>query len=137
LKSFTLNLQSEEEKRLSAGMYLPLMVLTYCKEYGRALQLNEMKFRFHQAALEEYEESALYYVAISPLVARRFVDEIEAAIRQMRQHPKACAVIEDDIRRRLVKRFPFGIYYCLEEDHILIVAVMHLSRIPGYWKDRI
>jgi plasmid stabilization system protein ParE len=43
-----------------------------------------MKFRFHPEALEEYEESALYYVTISPLVARRFVDEIEAAVYRMR-----------------------------------------------------
>src|ERR1035437_155694 len=96
-----------------------------------------MKFRFHPAALDEYEESSLYYVAISPLTAKRFVDEIEASIRRMRQHPKACAIVEDDIRRCLVKRFPFGIYYSLEADYILIVAVMHLSRMPGYWKDRV
>jgi len=96
-----------------------------------------MKFRFHPAALEEYEESALYYVAISPFVANRFIDEIESAIRRMCRHPRACSVIEDNIRRCLVKRFPFGIYYSLEADHILIVAIMHLSRMPGYWKDRI
>ena len=96
-----------------------------------------MKFRFRPAALEEYEESTLYYATISPLVDRRFVSEIEAAIHRMRQHPKAWTIIEDDTRRCLVKRFPFGIYFCLEADHILIVAVMHLSRMPGYWNDRI
>ncbi len=96
-----------------------------------------MKFRFHPTALEEYQESALYYVSISPLVARRFVDEVEASIRKMRKHPKAFTVIEDDIRRCLVKRFPFRLYFTLKADHLLIVAVMHLSRMPEYWKDRI
>jgi len=96
-----------------------------------------MKFRFHPDALEEYQESAQYYVSINPLVARRFVDEIEAAIRQMCKHPKAYTIIEDDIRRCLVKKFPFGLYFSLEADYLLIVAVMHLSRMPEYWKERI
>lgn len=96
-----------------------------------------MKFRFHPEALQEYEDSALYYYSVSPLVAGRFVVEIEKAIRRMRRHPTAWAMVDEDVRRCLVKRFPFGIYFTIESDHLLIVAVMHLSRRPGYWKGRV
>lgn len=45
--------------------------------------------------------------------------------------------MEDDIRRFLVRRFPYGILYTIEADHILILAIMHLSREPGYWRHRV
>ena len=50
--------------------------------------------------------------------------------------PKAWSVIEGDIRRSLVKRFPYGVLYSEENDEIYIIAVMHLHRFPGYWKHR-
>jgi toxin ParE1/3/4 len=46
-------------------------------------------------------------------------------------------VIDDDVRRCLAQVFPYGILYTIETDFVLIVAVMHFSREPGYWKQRI
>jgi len=36
----------------------------------------------------------------------------------------------------MVRRFPFGILYRIEPEQIVVVAVMHLRRRPGYWRDR-
>ncbi|MCI0365313.1 MAG: addiction module protein, partial [Phycisphaerales bacterium] len=36
-------------------------------------------------------------------------------------------------RRRQLRRFPYGIVYSVRSDHILVVALMHLHRRPGYW----
>ena len=44
---------------------------------------------------------------------------------------------QEDIRRCLADIFPYGVLYTIEDDYVLIVAVMHLSREPGYWKKRI
>jgi plasmid stabilization system protein ParE len=41
-----------------------------------------------------------------------------------------------DIRRALLKRFPFGIFFRLRSNRIRIVAVMHLSRDPKRWRQR-
>jgi len=41
------------------------------------------------------------------------------------------------LRRRLIRRFPFGILYRIEPEEIVIVAVAHLLRKPGYWRKRI
>ncbi len=49
---------------------------------------------------------------------------------------KAWPVLEGDIRRSLVNRFPYGVLYSEERDKIFIVAVMNLYREPGYWKQR-
>jgi toxin ParE1/3/4 len=45
-------------------------------------------------------------------------------------------MIDEDIRRCLTQKFPYGILYTIEPDYILILAVMHCSREPGYWKNR-
>jgi hypothetical protein len=46
-------------------------------------------------------------------------------------------LVNEDVRRCLAHIFPYAILYTIEADYILIVAVMHLSREPGYWKDRL
>lgn len=97
-----------------------------------------MKYYFHPEALQEYSEAIQYYSDISPSLASAFIIQIENGIANILQFPQAWHPIEQDIRRCLIKRFPFGIYYTIEDDHsIIIQAVMHLSRKPNYWKDRI
>jgi len=97
-----------------------------------------MNFYFHPAALQEYSEATRYYAKISPSLAANFISMIEKGINQILLHPKAWQPIEEDIRRHLVKRFPFGIYYTIEDEKFIIIqAIMHLSRKPDYWKSRI
>jgi len=45
--------------------------------------------------------------------------------------------LEDDIRRCLTNRFPYGVLYSIEANEIFILAVMHMHRDPDYWKHRI
>ena len=97
-----------------------------------------MNYFFHPEALAEYSEAAYYYSEISSSLAERFIFHIENGIDKIISHPLAWQPIEEDIRRYLIKRFPFGIYYTIEDnDSIIIQAVMHLSREPDYWKSRI
>lgn len=96
-----------------------------------------MNYYFHPEALHEYYEATRYYVEVSPSLARAFA-QIENGINQILLHPQAWQAIEEDVRRYLIKRFPFGIYCTIEDSNsILIQAIMHLSRKPGYWKARI
>lgn len=97
-----------------------------------------MNYHFHPEALHKYAEATQYYAEISPSIASAFVAQIEKGINQILLYPQAWQSIEEDVRRYLVKRFPFGIYYTIENtDSIVIQAVIHLSRKPGYWKARI
>lgn|SRR6185369_5840509 len=98
-------------------------------------------YGFHSAAAEEYFAATQYYVEhASPLVAAAFVAEVEAAIQTLLASPTRWAVIEKPkIRRYLLTRFPYSIYYRWEpgRDCISIYAVMHFSRRPGYWRQRV
>ncbi len=46
-------------------------------------------------------------------------------------------MIEQNVRRCLTHTFPCGILYTIEAESILILAVMHLRRRPGYWRSRL
>lgn len=95
-----------------------------------------MKFVFHPAALTEYAEAVRFYVEQRPELAQSFIDAVENAIYRLRESPERYPVLEEDIRRCMTKKFPYGILYTIEPDYILILAVMHSNRAPGYWKSR-
>jgi len=98
-------------------------------------------YGFHSEAADEYLATTRYYFDhVSPLVATAFVAEVEAAIQTLLASPTTWSVIEEpQIRRYLLNRFPYSLYYRWEpeRDRVSIYAVMHFSRRPGYWRDRI
>ena len=96
-----------------------------------------MIYRFHPEALDEYQQATLYYAERDPTLALRFVEAIEDTIRRVVESPQRWRVLDEDVRRCLTHVFPYGILYTIEPDFILIVAVMHGSREPGYWKRRV
>lgn len=95
-----------------------------------------MRVRLDLAARDEYQDAALYYLAESPRIAAAFVNQVETAIGMIRENPMMWRVIKADVRRYLVRQFPFGIYYPVESDEIVIWAIMHLHRKPDYWQVR-
>jgi len=95
-----------------------------------------MSFSFHPEAEEELNGVIDYYEDIEPGLGYDFAIEVHATITRSVDFPKAWATLEVDVRRSLVRRFPYGILYSEEKDGIFIVAVMHLHRKPGYWKHR-
>jgi plasmid stabilization system protein ParE len=98
-------------------------------------------YGFHSDAAEEYLAATRYYLdRASPLVAASFVAEIEAAIQILLTSPMTWPIIEEpQIRRYLLRRFPYSIYYRWEsdQDRVSIYALMHFNQRPGYWRGRV
>jgi toxin ParE1/3/4 len=95
-----------------------------------------MKYVFHPEALAEYSDAVQYYAEQRREIAQAFINAIEDAIFRIKESPNRYAAIDEDIRRCMTRKFPYGILYTIEQDYILILAVMHCSREVGYWKDR-
>ena len=96
-----------------------------------------MRFEFHPEALEEYDEAAHYYAGQQPDLDLRFIACVENAIELILEDPLRWRPFDEDVRRCLTRVFPYGVLYTIEPDFVLIVAVAHCSRDPGYWKHRI
>jgi toxin ParE1/3/4 len=95
-----------------------------------------MRYVFHPEALTEYSEAVQYYAEKRAEVAQVFINNVEDAVYRIRESPDRYVVIDEDVRRCMTRKFPYGILYTIEQDYILILAVMHCSREPGYWKNR-
>ena len=95
-----------------------------------------MTFGFHPEAEAELIEAVAFYERAGPSLGEEFSLEVRAAMRNILSYPNAWPVLEGSIRRCLVNRFPYGVLYSAEPDRIFVLAVMHLHRRPGYWKDR-
>jgi plasmid stabilization system protein ParE len=95
-----------------------------------------MTFGFHPEAEAELIEAVAFYERAEPSLGEEFSLEVRAAMRNALSYPNAWPVLEGDVRRCLVNRFPYGILYSVEPDRIFVLAMMHLHRRPGYWKER-
>ena len=95
-----------------------------------------MKYSFHPEAEAEFVQAIEYYEECEVGLGYDFAIEVYSAIERTVAYPKAWPIIEEDIRRSLVGRFPYGILYAEEDEELFIVAVMHLHRDPDYWKHR-
>jgi plasmid stabilization system protein ParE len=91
---------------------------------------------FHPEAQSELMESARYYESQQVGLGHRFLDAVAAALGRVQQHPQLYREVESGIRQCRVLRFPYGLIYRIKTDHLEIVAVMHLHRQPGYWRQR-
>lgn len=92
---------------------------------------------FLPEAEQEMFEAAAYYQAQTSGLGFDYLSEVEQAVQAIAESPITWPIIEGELRRRLVKRFPFGILYRIEPEEIVIVAVAHLRRRPDYWKKRL
>lgn len=95
-----------------------------------------MNYSFHPEAEAEFVHAIEYYEECEDGLGYDFAVEVYIAIERIAAHPKAWQCIEEDIRRSMLSRFPYGILYVEEKNKIYILAVMHLHRDPDYWKHR-
>lgn len=96
-----------------------------------------MTYDFHPEALLEYLEAAELYESRRPGLGAAFTREVEAAIERILEAPDRWRSVKQDVRRCLTHTFPYGLLCTIEEDSILIIAVAHGSREPGYWRHRL
>jgi len=94
------------------------------------------KATFHEDAEAEMIEAARYYEERSSGLGLSFLDAVEAAVSEILEYPKACPLLGDHVRRKLLSRFPYGVIFAVEEDRIRVVAIAHLKRRPEYWRYR-
>jgi len=99
-----------------------------------------MKWRIEAEARAELEAAVEWYEAARQGLGARFLDEFENGIRAIAAMPHAWHPLGDDLRRFRLRRFPYGIIYldrAEEAEEIVIIAVAHLHRRPGYWRHRL
>jgi toxin ParE1/3/4 len=91
---------------------------------------------FHPEAAIEFEEAAAFYESKVAGLGKSFSAEVERTVGFIQEFPDAGASVNTNLRRVLVDRFPYAIVYQRTVDSVVIIAVAHQRRRPGYWRGR-
>jgi toxin ParE1/3/4 len=92
--------------------------------------------RLLREAEEELRLAAQYYEEVQPGLGRALIAEVRRAKELIAEYPLAAHIERGDIRVRSVARFPYRIYYRVRPDEIIVVAIGHSRRRPGFWQSR-
>lgn len=92
---------------------------------------------FHEDARAELAEASHYYEDRVPGLGQALIDDVENGVREILEHPNACERVSKSLRRKLLNRFPYGLIYTVETNHIRIMAIAHQKRRPEYWRYRL
>ena len=95
-----------------------------------------MKYRFHPEAEAELNDAVDYYDACQKGLGLEFAREVHIAIKSICDFPLAWTPLSPNTRRRLLRRFPYGVAYQFKAGEIVIIAIMQLNRKPDYWRRR-
>jgi plasmid stabilization system protein ParE len=88
------------------------------------------------AASEETLTALAWYRERSEAAAVAFADEVRLALDRIQRSPETWTSHDHGTHRTLLRRFPYEIVYRLLPDKILVVAIAHSKRKPGYWRGR-
>jgi len=93
--------------------------------------------KYHEAAEEELLHEIGYFERRAAGLGRRFLAEILRAEQLISQFPDSTEEIRPGIRRCVLRKFRYSLIYSQETDGLLILAVAHHRRRPGYWLGRL
>lgn len=91
---------------------------------------------FRPAAAADVEDAYRWYEAQQAGLGEEFLAAVRVVIESMMANPELFPVVHRETRRALLRRFPYGIYYRIVDDQIVIVARMHGRRDPRRWRSR-
>jgi toxin ParE1/3/4 len=91
---------------------------------------------FHRAASAEFIEASAWYETKRVGLAIEFMAEIDRCVSLVSENPLQFAVVREDVRRVVVNRFPYSVYFRAEKHRIVVLAVFHGSRAPAIWQSR-
>ncbi|MBI5543680.1 MAG: type II toxin-antitoxin system RelE/ParE family toxin [Deltaproteobacteria bacterium] len=101
-----------------------------------------LAWSYHPDAEAEVEATVSWLTERDPLVANRFLDDLERSLQTMRETPQAFPLWPGvagrlRLRRCVMLRFAFSIAFFVEREHLYVVAVAHQRRRPRYWARRL
>ncbi len=91
---------------------------------------------FHAAVVKDISQAVLWYEQHSITATNNFKQAVKSALENILSSPLIFRKIYKEIRVYHLKKFPFSIYYFVEDEIIYIISIFHTSRNPDVWKER-
>jgi plasmid stabilization system protein ParE len=81
-------------------------------------------------------EAYQWYEEKRPGLGERWLLSVEAALSAIQRFPESFPVVHQHVRRALLRRFPYGVFYVVEGSAVVVLAVFHCRRDPRRWQER-
>ncbi|MEN8447100.1 MAG: type II toxin-antitoxin system RelE/ParE family toxin [Cyanobacteria bacterium J06555_13] len=85
----------------------------------------------------DIQDAYQYYEQRDPGLGSEFVRAIDACFSKIGRNPMAYPMVHKQIRRALIRRFPYGVFYIIEGSNIVVLACFHAKRDPKRWNKRL
>jgi plasmid stabilization system protein ParE len=91
---------------------------------------------FRDEAQAEFDEAFDWYEQQQTGLGVDFLMCVAEILERIESLPEACEIIFEDVRRAIVRKFPYLILYKVEPDQVVVMAVFHSKRDPQVWQGR-
>ena len=95
-----------------------------------------MSVRLLESAQVELDDAIAWYASQAPGLGDAFLIETLKTLKLIEQYPKAWHPLTQQVRRCRLRRFPYSVINAQEGSDLLVLAVAHQHRKPGYWRTR-
>jgi len=101
-----------------------------------------LRIELHAGAIRDLDDAVNWYEAQRPDLGAVFLREVSRAFEVIAENPRMWPVwpgwrSRTQVRRFGLQRFPFSIAYIAQRQRLLILAIAHGRRRPGYWRSRV
>ena len=98
--------------------------------------MTRLPLSVNPQAEEEARKAARWYENESQGLGVAFLELVEQTLTAISENPLRFPLVCRDIRRALLKRFPYGVFFRVRANRIRILSIMHLSRDSSRWQRR-
>jgi len=92
-----------------------------------------VKIEISKLARKELDEAVLFYELAQAGLGVRFKVEVRKTISRIQKYPKTWPLEREEVRKCFVHRFPYKVLYSVQDTTIVILAIAHQHRKPGFW----
>lgn len=92
---------------------------------------------FAPAAEQDIADAYRWYEGKRSGLGEEFLNCVEACLDAIRRAPEMYAVVHEEYRRGLVRRFPYAVFYEHKESTVIVYGVLHTARDPAKWRQRL
>ena len=91
---------------------------------------------FRPLAKDDVENAISWYGEERPALALVFAESLDVVVARISEAPLQFPAVYGEVRRALLGRFPYGVFFTVATDKVHVLAVVHLHRHPDSWKQR-
>ena len=92
--------------------------------------------RFRPEVVDDLSTASAWYERERPTLGEDFLAAVERCVETLAAGPRLHPVVHRDVRRALLSRFPYAVYFVAEGDEVTVLAVLHVRRSPEAWNVR-